>query len=192
MHFCYLDESGTPELSGDTSHFVLLGLSIPGETWKAKDAEVAVVKRRYGLEHEEIHAGWIARRYPEQEKIPDFATLSSGDRRKAVQNARDAFLVKKAALKGIAAVQGDRKNFRKTAPYIHLTFDERHQLLRDIADFVRGWNDCRLFAECIDKTTFGARPPRTPPFEEAFEQVVTRFHKYLESIPEHGLARSGP
>jgi hypothetical protein len=45
-----------------------------------------------------------------------------------------------------------------------------------------------LFAECTDKTTF-IRAPRIPPFEEAFTQVVTRFHRYLEGeIPqEHGL-----
>src|SRR5439155_4493356 len=106
---------------------------------------------------------------------------------KAVQDATDPFLVKKAAIKGLAAVREARKNFRKTAPYIHLTFDERLQLLRDIADLINRWDDCRLFGECIDKTTFGSRPPRIPPFEEAFEQVVVRFHKYLERISNHGL-----
>jgi hypothetical protein len=55
VRICYLDESGTPELQGGTSHFVLVGLSIQGETWKAKDAEVTAIKRRFGLEREEIH-----------------------------------------------------------------------------------------------------------------------------------------
>jgi hypothetical protein len=187
LYFCYLDESGTPELHSGTSHFVLLGFSIPGATWKAKDVEITTIKRRYGLEREEIHAGWIARRYLEQERITNFEILSSNDRRQAVQAARDAFIVKKAALKGLGAVQGDRKNFRKTAPYIHLTLQERRQLLQDITILVSGWNDCQLFAECTDKTTFGTQPPRTPPFEEAFEQVVERFHRYLDKMQSYGL-----
>lgn len=64
MRFCYLDESGTPDFSDPGSHFIFLALSIPGETWKVKDQQVTVIKRRYGLEHDEVHAGWLARRYP--------------------------------------------------------------------------------------------------------------------------------
>lgn len=187
MRFCYLDESGTPELNGGTSHLVFLGLSIPGETWKEKDREITRIKGRYGLADTEIHSGWLARRYIEQERISNFDALSSNDRRRAVQEARDAFLVRKAALKGLPAIQGDRKNFKKTAQYIHLTFAERRQVLKDIAELVHGWTDCQLFAESIDKTTFGGHAPRTPPVEEAFEQVVTRFHRFLENIQEYGL-----
>jgi len=188
MRFCYLDESGTAELSGPESHFVLLGLSIPGTTWKIKDQEVTLIKRRYGLERAEVHAGWLARRYVEQERIADFENLSTADRRKEVQTRREAILLRKAALRGPASVQGDRKNFAKTAAYIHLTLTERRQLLRDLADKIDSWDDCRLFAECIDKTTFGGRPPRVPPYEEAFEQVVSRFHRFLEVCGgENGL-----
>lgn len=189
MRFCYLDESGTPELAAPGSHFVFLGLVIPGETWKAKDQQVAVIKRRYGLEGAEVHTAWLARRYLEQEKVTGFETLSIADRRRQVALARQAHLVRKAALQGPKSVKGDLKNFSKTEPYIHLTLDERQQLLRDLADLVGGWDDCRLFAECIDKTTFGGRNPRVPPFEEAFEQIVSRFHRYLDDaqIREHGL-----
>ena len=28
MQLCYIDESGTPELTGNTSHFVLAGISV--------------------------------------------------------------------------------------------------------------------------------------------------------------------
>ena len=189
MRFCYLDESGTPDFSDPGSHFIFLGLSIPGETWKTKDQQVTVVKRRYGLEYGEVHAGWLARRYPEQGKIPNFDALPIAERRRQVQAARDAHLIAKAATKGPGAVQGDRKNFTKTAAYIHLTLDERRQLLRDLADLIASWDDCRLFAECIDKRTFGGRAPRVPPVEEAFEQVITRFHRYLETLPfrDYGL-----
>lgn len=183
MRICYLDESGTPELVGGTSHFVLLGLSIQGETWKSKDNEITLIKRRFGLERAEIHSGWLTRRYLEQERIPNFEFLGEADRRAAVQKARDAMLVKKAALHGPASVQEDRKNFRKTAPYVHLTLAERRELLRQIVDTVRGWDDCRLSAECTDKLSFKGVAPRTPPYEEAFTQVVDRFHRFLENQP---------
>lgn len=189
MRICYLDESGTPELTGGSSHFVLLGLSIQGETWKRKDSEITLIKRRFGLEGAEIHTGWLTRRYVEQENIPNFELLGTAERRLAVQKARDDFLVRKAALHGPKSVEEDRKNFRKTAAYIHLTLKERRELLRQIAEVVRGWDDCYLFAECTDKTTFGGSPPRIPPFEEAFTQVVTRFYRFLEdqATKEHGL-----
>ena len=127
MRICYLDESGTPELTEGTSHFILLGLSIAGESWKSKDNEITVIKRRFGLAGAEIHSGWLSRRYPEQERIPDFETLGLAQRRAAVQEARDEFLIRKAALKGPASVQEDRKNFRKTTPYIHLPLAERRE-----------------------------------------------------------------
>jgi hypothetical protein len=149
MRFCYLDESSTSDFSDPGSHFIFLGLSIPGETWKTKDQQVTVIKRRCGREPAEIHAGWLARRYPEQEKIPNFETLTIADRRRQVQAARDAHLVAKAATKGLGAVKGDRKNFMKTSAYIHLTLDERRQVLRDLADLISSWDDCQLFAECI-------------------------------------------
>lgn len=188
MRICYLDESGTPELAGGTSHFILLGLSIAGESWKAKDAEITALKKRFGLERAEIHTGWLTRRYLEQEKIANFEALGSADRRAAVQRLRDAFLVRKAALSGPRSVEQDRKNFRKTAEYVHLSLAERRELLRQIAETVGQWDDCRLFAECTDKRTFGGASPRTPPFEEAFTQVVTRFHRSLETQGgEHGL-----
>jgi hypothetical protein len=165
LRICYLDESGTPEFTGSTSHFILFGLSIQDATWREKDGQITAVKRRYGLEREEIHTGWIARRYLEQERINGFEGLGVGSRRQAVQKARDEYLVKRAALHGTASVETLRKTFRKTSPYIHLTMTERRELLREVVGTVGGWDDCRLFAECIDKRTFGGKAPITPPFE---------------------------
>ena len=70
VRICYLDESGVPELGAGTSHFILLGLSIPAEKWRIKDAEITLIKRRFGLEQAEVHTGWMSRRYLEQERIP--------------------------------------------------------------------------------------------------------------------------
>jgi hypothetical protein len=83
--FCYIDESGTPETPRTTSHFVLLGIAIPSLTWKKKDVEIQEVKGRYDLTETEVHAAWMARRYREQERIPDFENLDHSRRRHAVQ-----------------------------------------------------------------------------------------------------------
>jgi len=48
VRIAYLDESGTPELTGNTSHFVLVALAIPGHTWKEKDQQVLAINRRRG------------------------------------------------------------------------------------------------------------------------------------------------
>lgn len=115
--------------------------------------------------------------------------MGVAERRAGVQRERDTFLVRKAALHGAASVVEDRKNFRKTVPYTHLTMAERRELLRQVAELVGSWGDCSIFGECSDKRTFGGQLPRTPPFEEAFSQVVTRFHRFLSElpIPDHGL-----
>lgn len=41
MYLCYIDESGTPEVPGTTSHYVLTGLSIPIYKWKSCEKEIA-------------------------------------------------------------------------------------------------------------------------------------------------------
>lgn len=190
MRICYLDESGVPELtSPDTTHFVLLGMSIRAENWKAKDAKIEAIKRRYDLAGVELHTGYVARRYFEQDGIAGFGAMDYQQRRQVVQEARDDLLIKKAALKGVKAVENDRRNFRHTTPYIHLSHRERHEFMREVASAIGHWHDCFIFAECIDKRVFGGKPPSTPPFEEAFGQVVTRFHRFLEDLKprEHGI-----
>ncbi len=54
MYICYLDESGAPEPAG-TSHFVLLGLALPIQAWKARDAALAAIKSRHRLKGAEVH-----------------------------------------------------------------------------------------------------------------------------------------
>lgn len=179
MYLCYLDESGTPELSGGTSHFVLLGLSIDSTSWKDKDQQILNIKKKYGLIDHEIHAAWMARFYAEQNKVANFLTLDGATRRRETQKVRDSMLVAKAAVSGPASVTGDRKNFAKTKAYIHLSHAERNACLAELIALVVSWPDCVLFAECTDKRAFKGKQPQTPPFNEAFTQVVTRFHKSL-------------
>lgn len=178
MFFSYLDESGNPEATGNTSHFVLLGLAIPAETWRAKDAAITALKSRHRLADYEVHTGFMARRFPEQDRIAGFATLTESQRRLAVAAARDNELIRVSALRNANALKSLKKTFLQTTAYVHMTHAERMQLLRDLADLVGTWTDSRLFAEAYDKTK---GPKGKPVFEIAFEQVVTRFQSFLKN-----------
>lgn len=63
MYLCYIDESGTSDIPGNTSHFVLAGISIPIWHWRDADREIFAVKTRYGLQNAEIHTAWLLRKY---------------------------------------------------------------------------------------------------------------------------------
>ncbi len=182
MYLCYIDESGVPEIGRGTSHFVLVGLSIEAWDWKRQDQAVTVVKNRFGLGNAEVHTGWMTRRYIEQEKIANFSAFDWTQRRLQAQRERDNQLVRVAALKGTKKAQELRKTYRKEEPYIHLTLNERIECLGDLADLIGSWGNTRLFAEAIDKNSFGAASPTIPPREEAFTHVVNRFERYLVDV----------
>jgi hypothetical protein len=182
VYLCYIDESGVPEIGSGTSHFVLVGLSIEAWDWKSQDRAVTSVKNRYGLGAAEIHTGWMTRRYLEQEKILSFSSLDWPQRQAQTRAERNDALVRIAALQGPHRAQELRKTHRKTAPYIHLTLDERRAFLRELADLIGSWGNTRLFSEAIDKSSFGAVLPKVPPREEAFSRVVERFERYLEDV----------
>jgi len=48
-----------------------------------------------------------------------------------------------------------------------------------MARLVGGWNEARLFAECIDKTFFDCKRTTQSIDEQAFEQVISRFQQCL-------------
>ncbi len=179
MYICYLDESGTDLVGSGTSHFVYLGLAIPAVTWKARDHDISQILSRYGLAGKEIHAGWISRRFVEQEKIPGFRAMDWPARQAACVKERNAWLIRTAALKPKSQLENLKKTLRKTQDYVHFIHTERTALLRELADMVGSWDDARLFAEACDKTTFGSSPPPKPPYEEAFTQLVSRFQAFL-------------
>lgn len=68
IYFCYIDESGTPETSGNTSHYILAGFLIPINQWKKLDKSIYAIKKKYSLDNQEIHTAWITRRYLENNK----------------------------------------------------------------------------------------------------------------------------
>lgn len=180
MNLCYLDESGTPDLPGNTSHYVLAGLSVPDTYWKQHHEQLEGIKKSYGLEEAEIHVAWMMRRYPEQQSIPDFEVKPRDERRAAVRQRRKAELLR-LQKKNNTSYKQTRKNYRKTDAYIHLTLQERQQAVTDLAKLISNWGMVRLFAECIDKVYFDPFQTSTTVHEQAFEQVVSRFERYLQS-----------
>lgn len=180
MYLCYIDESGTPDIPGNTSHYILAGVAIPVHYWKDCDNEIEKIKQRYQLSDKEIHVAWILRNYLEQSKIPNFEGLDYQQRRYYINQLRNAELLRLQRSGKPALYRQTKKNYQKTDDYIHLSFDERKNLTRDIASIISNWKFARLFAECIDKLHFN--PVRTSKTidEQAFEQIVSRFEQYLQ------------
>ena len=185
MYLCYIDESGTPEIPGNTSHFVLAGLSIPIEYWRSADREISQVLGAYGLENEELHTAWLLRKYLEQTKVPNFEKLDWAARRSAVQQYRTKELLRLQKVGGGPYRQA-KKNYQHTQAYIHLSYDERWAVVKAVAQAISEWGNARLFAECIDKTHFDPTRTKLTAGEQAFEQVVSRFQSYLSHVAGAG------
>lgn len=182
MHLCYLDESGTPDIPGNTSHYILAGLLVPIWHWRDCDRDITNIRKTYGLEDSEIHTAWMMRPYLEQKKIRNFRSMNSADRRQHVDQYRRAELLRLQRLPNNKPYKQARKNYRHTEAYTHLTYDERKMVLRDIADCVSKWGFARLFAECIDKVKFNPGSPPKTADEQALEQVVSRVEHYMTAI----------
>ncbi|MFA6433654.1 MAG: DUF3800 domain-containing protein [Elusimicrobiales bacterium] len=179
MYFCYIDESGTPDIPGNSNHYILAGVSIPVFEWKDLDAQVTAFKNRWALADAEIHVAWLLRSLYEQNKIPNFESLSYSDRRTQVIYFRNTEILRlqKSNPKSLPQV---RKTHRNTEAYIHLTISERRQIALQFAELIGRWGHARLFAECVDKYFFAAKHPNESIAEKAFEQLVSRFECYLD------------
>ena len=181
MHLCYVDELGTPELPGTSSHFVLAGLALPISEWKKADASLSAILQKYALAGQEVHTAWIVRKYVEQSKISGFEELDWPSRRSAVARFRAQHLLDLQKKQQSAAYKQAKKNYRHTEAYAHLTHAERLLLILEIATEVSEWTQAKLFAECINKFHFDPAKTKTTIGEQAFEQIVSRFEQYLEN-----------
>jgi hypothetical protein len=180
MYLCYLDESGVPEIPGNSTHFVLAGIAIPIERWREADAAITEIMARYGLAGAELHTAWLLRKYLEQSKIPDFDSLDWDERRKQVLRLRVAEVHRVRKL-GIAKRNSQlKKIYRHTDPYIHLSFRERTRLAVEIAEAIAKWDWAVLIAECIDKSYFLTKIRRDHVNESAFRNIITSFDKLLQ------------
>ncbi len=186
MYLLYIDESGTSAIPGNTSHFILAGISVPIWHWKDCDREISKIKKRYSLDDAEIHTAWILRKYLEQSRIPNFSTLNSQQRRYEVGKMRKSELLRLQRVGKQKRYKQAKKNFIKTNEYIHLTYEERQQFIEEVAECVASWGFARLFAECIDKIYFDPSRGANDIDTQAFEQIVSRFEQYLENISESG------
>jgi hypothetical protein len=187
-YLCYIDESGTADIPGNTSQYVLCGLSIPIGRWHEYDLQIERLKQQYMIVDSEIHVAWIMRHYQEQNKIPEFDKLDFQARRSAVQSYRKQELYRLQKSNNPKQYKQTRKNYRETEAYIHLTLTERQSLVKDMANCIGSWTEARLFAECIDKVHFDPNKATQTPDEQAFEQIVSRFEQYLQKVSEnHGL-----
>jgi hypothetical protein len=191
MQLLYVDESGTSEITGNTSHFILAGISVPIEYWKIFDKEIEFIKSKYGLADKEMHVAWMMRPYLEQTKIPNFDKLNYGQRQAAITRWRTIELLRLQKLKDKSQYRQTKKNFTKTIDYIHLTYEDRKRFIEEVARHVAQWGYTRLFAECIDKTYFDPSISGGSIDEQAFEQVISRFEHYLQIVgqgkPNFGL-----
>jgi hypothetical protein len=193
MHLCYIDESGTADIPGNTSHFVLAGIAIPIGRWKDCDKAIWQIKNRYRLENAEIHTAWILRSYLEQSKIPHFTSLNYEQRRTAVERYRHTELLRLQRANNPKLYRQTQKNYRNTTAYLHLTQAQRQDFVREIASCVSGWGFARLFAECVDKIYFNPSRAANSVDEQCFEQVVSRFEQFLQITgaglqkPNYGL-----
>ncbi|MFA5362581.1 MAG: DUF3800 domain-containing protein [Candidatus Omnitrophota bacterium] len=179
MYLCYLDESGTPE-GGNTSHYILAGVSIPIEKWKGCDEKIENIKKRYDLSGEEIHVAWLLRSYREQNIIADFDKLNFVQRRQQVASFRTNELLLLQRARNPSFYRQTKKNYRLTEKYVHLTRIQRQKLVYEIASEVSSWGFVRLFAECIDKVYFAAQRQTGTIEAQTLEQIVSRFEHYLD------------
>jgi len=182
MFLCYVDESGTPDIPGNTSHYILAGLSIPVERWRDCDASLNAIKHRYDLDDAEIHVAWMMRAYREQDQIPNFANMDRSRRRAMVNSQRTTTLHHLLSTKNHKLYRQTKKNYAQTVAYAHLTRTERNNLIQEVAACIAGWGYARLFAECVDKAHFAAQGRGKTVDEQAFEQIVSRFEQFLQNI----------
>ncbi|MCX5973816.1 MAG: DUF3800 domain-containing protein [Coprothermobacterota bacterium] len=191
MYLCYIDESGTPDLPGNTSHYVLAGISIPISFWKSYEQEIEVIKKNYNLGDKEIHVAWILRPYLEQSRIADFDSLDYRQRKAQVECLRKAELLRLQRAKNPKQYKQTRKNYRETENYIHLSYDERRNFIKELALCVSKWGSARLFAECINKVYFDPERTTKSISEQSFEQIVSRFETFLQHVSKGSPTISG-
>ena len=181
MYLCYIDESGTPEVPGTSSHFILLGIAIPIDKWKDYETSIVKIKEKYELAGKEIHTAFMLRRFVEQDKIPDFEKLSYKKRRIEVNQQRAKYLIQLNSSGKSKKLNRIKRDYNKNEDYVHLTLKEREDFITEVAKQIGRWVKARVFAECIDKAHYNqAKSQYSSINHQAFEQLVSRFETYLK------------
>ena len=144
MRLRYIDESRTPDIPGNTFHFVLAGLSVPEQYWQEHYRQVGAVKGKYALAAAEVHVAWMLRPYVEQQNIPYFDAMGYAERRAQMQRAR-ATEILRLRRSNARHYKQPRKNCRQTNGYVRLTLTERRQAALELAGLIANWGIVRLY-----------------------------------------------
>lgn len=190
IYLLYVDASGAADLSDvDTRNYVLLGLCVHEGRWFALDKRLNGLKGRYCQPGEEfeLHAAQFACTIKEQDEVPGFAGMSWTDRRARVTAIRQARI---AAEPTASAKKARAKRYKRTEPFLHLTRQERSQLLEDALDLVGAHRGIILFGEAISKAHPAVVGGPIDPVRQAFEQVVARFDAFLQRTDDWKLQKS--
>jgi len=188
MYLLYVDESGvTNPHPSQTSHYVMIGLAVHVRTWFALTSRVRSLKSAYALDGDteklELHAAWLLRAFHEQSVIPNFNDLSRPARYNAVQEWRKRRQQDDWPNLVPRAREREKKDFRKTEPFIHLTREEREELCRKalavVGNYKRG---ITLFGQAVDKRALAAGVDAA---EVAFSRLIDSFEIFLQYHAEN-------
>lgn len=188
MYLLYVDESGvTNPHPSQTSHYVTIGLAVHVGTWFALTRRVRSLKLAFALDGDteklELHAAWLLRAFREQTVITSFADLSRRARYDAVEEWRRKR--REEAWPGLEPRlrEREKKDFRKTEPFVHLTREERDQLCLEALQIVgEHRKGITLFGQAIDKRVI---PPGVDIAQTAFSGLIDSFEMFLQHHPEN-------
>jgi hypothetical protein len=188
MYLLYVDESGvTNPHPSQCRHFVMMGIAVHVGTWFALTSRVRNLKKIYALDGDteklELHALWLLRSFLEQSRIPRFADLSRRARYDAVQEWRRKHQEEQWPISDKKTKDREKKAFRNTEPFIHLTREERERFcleaLKIVAEHRKG---ITLFGQAIDKQSL---PPAVDAAEIAFSKLIDSFETFLQNAPDN-------
>jgi hypothetical protein len=190
MYLLYVDASGMADLSDvNTRHYVLLGLCVHEGTWFALERRLNGLKGGYCQHGQdfELHAAQFACTIKEQDEVTGFRGMSWTDCRLQVIAIRDARI---AAEPTQAGKKARRERYQRTEPFVHLSREERSQLLEDALDLVGAHKGIVLFGEAVSKAHPAVVSGHCDPVHQAFEQVVARFDAFLKRTDDWKLQKS--
>ncbi|HSS77587.1 MAG TPA: DUF3800 domain-containing protein [Thermoanaerobaculia bacterium] len=188
MYLLYVDESGvTNPHPSQTSHYVMIGLAVHVRTWFALTSRVRSLKSAYALDGDteklELHAAWLLRAFHEQSVIPNFNDLSRPARYSAVQEWRKRRQQDDWPNLVPRAREREKKDFRKTELFIHLTREEREALcLRALAIVGNYKSGITLFGQAVDKRALAIGVDAA---EVAFSRLIDSFEIFLQYHAEN-------
>ncbi len=182
MYLLYIDASGTPKHSPNTSEpdiFATVGLCVHEGAWYAFEKRMAGLCRKYAFPGEtpEIHAKDFYCKIAEQNEIPNFEQMDYPTRRKSVEALREIKLRRTVCKK---KRRNKAKKFNATKHWTHLTESQRTNLYTETLDLVGSHKGIKLFGEVCNKSHYFNTKNISDAGVLNFTQVVSRFDGFLQ------------